>query len=91
VRRYPVERTVLARSLVHVDTAYGPVRVKVGATGGQVVGAQPEFEDCRRRAAATGASVREVMSAAAAASRALLPAAAPPARAKPRRRKARRT
>ncbi len=77
VRRYPVERTVLARSLVQVETAYGPVRVKVGAAGGQVVGAQPEFEDCRRRAAATGASVREVMSAAAAASRALLPAATP--------------
>jgi hypothetical protein len=81
VRRYPVERTVLARSLVQVDTAYGPVRVKVGAAGGQVVGAQPEFEDCRRRAATSGASVREVMSAAAAASRALLPAATP-ARAK---------
>jgi hypothetical protein len=46
-----------------------------------VVGAQPEFEDCRRRAATSGASVREVMSAAAAASRALLPAATP-ARAK---------
>jgi hypothetical protein len=42
-----------------------------------VVGAQPEFEDCRRRAATSGASVREVMSAAAAASRALLPAATP--------------
>jgi uncharacterized protein (TIGR00299 family) protein len=77
VRRYPVERTVLARSLVQVETAYGPVRVKVGAAGGEVIGAQPEFEDCRRRAAATGASVREVMSAAAAASRALLPAATP--------------
>jgi hypothetical protein len=86
VRRYPVERTVLARSLVQVDTAYGPVRVKVGAAGGQVVGAQPEFEDCRRRAAASGASVREVMSAAAAASRALLPAP-PSARAKPGREK----
>ncbi len=73
VRRYPALRTVLARSLVTVETAYGPVRVKVGAAGGEVVGAQPEFEDCRRRAAATGASVREVMSAAAAASRALLP------------------
>jgi len=78
VRRYPVERTVLARSLVEVETAYGPVRVKVGAAGGQVIGAQPEFEDCRRRAAAAGASVREVMSAAAAASRALLPAQTAP-------------
>ncbi len=90
VRRYAVERTVLARSLVDVDTAYGPVRVKVGAAGGEVIGAQPEFEDCRRRAAATGASVREVMSAAAAASRALLSGTATnaaPARAKPRRKR----
>ncbi len=54
VRRYAVARTVLARSLVDVDTAYGPVRVKVGAVDGEVIGAQPEFEDCRRRAAATG-------------------------------------
>jgi pyridinium-3,5-bisthiocarboxylic acid mononucleotide nickel chelatase len=85
VRRYAVERTVLARSLVEVDTAYGRVRVKVGAAGGEVIGAQPEFEDCRRRAAASGASVREVMSAAAAASRALLSIAAP-ARAKRKKR-----
>ena len=90
VRRYGVARTVLARSLVDVDTAYGPVRVKVGAVGGEVIGAQPEFEDCRRRAVATGASVREVMSAAAAASRALLPVTAP-VPAKSRRRRARRS
>jgi pyridinium-3,5-bisthiocarboxylic acid mononucleotide nickel chelatase len=76
VRRYPADRTVLARALVEVDTPYGGVRVKVGAVGGEVIGAQPEFEDCGRRAAATGASVREVMSAAAAAGRALL--ASPP-------------
>jgi len=72
VRRSPADRTVLARSLVQVATPYGPVRVKVGAAGGEVLGAQPEFEDCRRRAAAAGVPVREVMSAAAAAGRALL-------------------
>ena len=72
LRRYAADRTVLARSLVAVDTAYGPVRVKVGAVGGEVIGAQPEYDDCRRRAKASGASVREVMSAAAAAGRALL-------------------
>jgi uncharacterized protein (TIGR00299 family) protein len=83
VRRYGVDRTVLQRSLVKVDTAYGPVRVKLGAAGGEVIGAQPEFEDCRRRAAATGAPVREVMSAAAAAGRALL--SKPPRQKKKRR------
>ncbi len=64
LRRFAVDRTVLARSLVDVDTAYGTVRVKVGAVGGEVIGAQPEFEDCRRRATAAGVPVREVMSAA---------------------------
>jgi len=80
VRRYPADRTVLARSLVEVATPYGPVRVKVGAAGGEVIGAQPEFEDCRRRAAASGVAVREVMSAAAAAGRALLAAPSPAGR-----------
>jgi uncharacterized protein (TIGR00299 family) protein len=75
VRRASYDRTVLSRALVEVATPYGPVRVKVGAAGGEVMGAQPEFEDCRRRASASGVAVREVMSAAAAAGRALL---APP-------------
>ncbi|HET6147634.1 MAG TPA: nickel pincer cofactor biosynthesis protein LarC [Polyangia bacterium] len=80
VRRHPADRTVLARSLVEVETPYGSVRVKVGAAAGLVIGAQPEFEDCRRRAAAAGVAVREVMSAAAAAGRALLPPPAPATR-----------
>ena len=63
----PVERTVLRALVVQVDDAYGPVRVKLGGADGEVVGAQPEFEDCRRRAARAGVPVREVMPAAAAA------------------------
>jgi uncharacterized protein (TIGR00299 family) protein len=83
LRMHVTARLVLARSLAEVTTPYGKVRVKVGSLDGQVTGAQPEFEDCRRRAAATGTPVREVMSAAAAAARALL---APPAPARSRRR-----
>jgi uncharacterized protein (TIGR00299 family) protein len=76
VRLHTADRAVLARSFVEVDTAYGPVKVKLAAdAAGEVIGAQPEFEDCRRRAAASGAPVREVMSAAAAAARALLASA----------------
>ncbi len=41
-----------ARSFAKVATPYGPVRVKLAALDGEVLGAQPEFEDCRRLAAA---------------------------------------
>jgi uncharacterized protein (TIGR00299 family) protein len=75
LRRRALERVVLARAFAQVDTVYGPVRVKVAALGDEVVGAQPEFEDCRRLAARRGVSAREVLAAAAAAARALLPAA----------------
>jgi uncharacterized protein (DUF111 family) len=95
VRVHAADRAVLARSFADVETPYGRVRVKLAAgPGGEVIGAQPEFDDCRRRAAATGAPVREVLGAAAAAARALLPAPQPPAtrrrRAAPKPRKARR-
>jgi uncharacterized protein (DUF111 family) len=67
VRRSAVERTKLAREHVTVQTAFGPVRVKVGRRGGRVVTASPEYEDCRRLAAERGAAFREVYAAAMAA------------------------
>ena len=47
-----------------VQTAFGPVRVKVGRRGGRVVTASPEYEDVRRRAEERGAAFREVYEAA---------------------------
>jgi len=73
LRRRAIERVALARSFAKVTTAYGPVRVKIAALGDDVIGAQPEFEDCRRLAAARRVPVREVLAAAAAAGRKLLP------------------
>jgi uncharacterized protein (TIGR00299 family) protein len=67
VRRSAVERTKLAREHATVQTAFGPVRVKVGRRGGRVVTASPEYEDCRRLAAERGAAFREVYAAAMAA------------------------
>jgi uncharacterized protein (TIGR00299 family) protein len=69
VRRQEWARSVLERETVAVATAYGEVRVKVGRRGGRVYNAQPEFEDCQRAAAASGAPVKEVWSAALAAYR----------------------
>ena len=74
LRRRTLERVVLGRSATQVATPYGRVQVKIAALDGEVLGAQPEFEDCRRLAAEARVPVREVVSAAAAAARALVPA-----------------
>jgi uncharacterized protein (TIGR00299 family) protein len=74
LRRRPLERVVLARSFIKVATRYGTVRAKLAALDGEVLGAHPEFEDCRRLAARARVPVREVVAAAAAAARASLAA-----------------
>jgi uncharacterized protein (TIGR00299 family) protein len=70
VRRQEWERTTLDRETRTVDTAYGPIRVKIGQRRGVVYNAWPEFGDCERAAAAHGAAVKEVLAAALAAWRA---------------------
>lgn len=71
VRRREMEVWRLKRGFVTVETAYGPVRVKVAQLGGGEVKAAPEFDDCRAAAERAGAPLREVYQAALAA----LPAA----------------
>ena len=63
VRRHRVLRTKLVREFVSVSTPHGVVKVKVGRTGGKIVTASPEYEDCRRIAQETGLPLREVMAA----------------------------
>jgi pyridinium-3,5-bisthiocarboxylic acid mononucleotide nickel chelatase len=48
IRSYGVDRTVLEREFVPVDTPYGKVNVKVSRLEGQVVNFTPEFEECAR-------------------------------------------
>jgi len=72
LRRRRLERVVLARSFVKVATPHGTVGVKLAALDGEVLGAHPEFDDCRRLAARARVPVREVVGAAAAAARAWL-------------------
>ena len=69
IRAQRTERTLLERELVEVQTAYGPVRVKLGRQGGRLLNAAPEFEDCARVARAAGVGVKEVVAAAIAAYR----------------------
>ena len=73
VRVRPVQRATLARSSAEVATPYGAVRVKVAGLDGAPIGAEPEFEDCRQRAAAAKVPVRRVWAAALAAAHTLIP------------------
>jgi len=67
VRERAVTRYAAARDVRAVDTPYGPVRVKLKLLDGAVVGASPEYEDCRRLAMEQGVSLPQVYAAATAA------------------------
>jgi len=67
VRWQEWSRTVLERETATVDTAYGPIRVKIGRRGATVYNAWPEFEDCQRAAEAKGVAVKQVLAEAVAA------------------------
>jgi len=79
VRLTPVARVERARRFETVDTAYGAIPVKVA--GGDGLGPaqlKPEFDDCRRAAAAHGVPVRDVVRAALVAAAARTPPRAAP-------------
>jgi uncharacterized protein (TIGR00299 family) protein len=61
IRRRIATRSKLARSIETVETPFGPIRVKVGRRGGQVVTASPEFSDCRGAAEAHAVCVADVL------------------------------
>jgi uncharacterized protein (TIGR00299 family) protein len=64
IRRNNLQRTKLQRRHETVETPYGPIRIKIGQCGGQVLTASPEFGDCREAAASHNASLRQVIQAA---------------------------
>lgn len=68
-RAYEVERRALERAAVTVETEYGAVEMKVRRMGERVLGATPEYEQCRAAAERAGVALREVQEAAAAAFR----------------------
>ena len=70
--RTAVERTILGREFVTVDTSYGTIRVKLGRHRGAVTSCVPEFEDCRAAADRAGAAVALVIETATAAARRLV-------------------
>ncbi len=62
VRFYPVNRQVLKREIVKVETPEGTVRVKVSSHKGRVVNQCPEFEDILKVSEATGLPLKEIES-----------------------------
>jgi pyridinium-3,5-bisthiocarboxylic acid mononucleotide nickel chelatase len=47
LRYYSVNRAILDRKNVVVETAYGSVNVKIGSLNGEVLQIAPEYEDCK--------------------------------------------
>lgn len=64
VRAHGVERYAADRTVDRVDTAYGPVGVKLKTWRGETESVTPEYEDCRRAAANAGVPVTAVYAAA---------------------------
>jgi len=67
VRYTELQRTVLARAIVEVDTRYGKIPVKVAMDGDTVRNAAPEYEACAAAARVHNVPVKSVYSAALAA------------------------
>jgi len=65
VRYRESERECLERTTVVVNTAVGPIRIKVARRGGEVLNAAPEFDDCVRAASESGRPVKDVQALAA--------------------------
>ncbi|HEY6661014.1 MAG TPA: nickel pincer cofactor biosynthesis protein LarC [Pyrinomonadaceae bacterium] len=64
VRSYQVGRRALQRSVVRVETQYGPIDVKVAHLDGRVVNEMPEFEQCREAAVKADVPLKSVEEAA---------------------------
>src|SRR5687768_2489749 len=64
VRSYEVNRRALERSVVQVETQYGPISVKVAHLDGRVVNEMPEFEQCREAALKANVPLKVVEEAA---------------------------
>src|SRR5205814_2191997 len=60
LRVTPVQRFEAEREIKPVTTSFGVVQVKLKRWGGEVLGAMPEYEDCRKLAEAKNVPVKLV-------------------------------
>src|SRR6266513_2548267 len=61
VRRRDESRQVLARKWITVTTKWGDVRLKIASMNGTVTNYEPEYDDCKRIAAAHQVPLKDVM------------------------------
>jgi uncharacterized protein (TIGR00299 family) protein len=61
VRMRHEQRRILQRQHVTVQSAWGPIRIKLGLLEGEVVNFAPEFEDCRSIAEANGVPLKTIL------------------------------
>jgi pyridinium-3,5-bisthiocarboxylic acid mononucleotide nickel chelatase len=64
VRIAELERAVLDRDFISVDTSYGEISVKRAFMNGRLLELRPEYDDCARAAGKHDVPVREVIEAA---------------------------
>jgi len=64
IRRHLCERSKLCRDYETVETPFGPIRMKIGRRGGQILTAAPEFADSQAAAEAHHVPIKEVFAAA---------------------------
>ena len=60
VRMSRWERVCLDRRWEEVVTRFGTIRIKIGERNGNTITASPEYEDCKRAAAAHDVAIRQV-------------------------------
>jgi pyridinium-3,5-bisthiocarboxylic acid mononucleotide nickel chelatase len=61
IRQREEKRQVLAREWLTVTTRWGDVRIKIASMNGTVTNYAPEYEDCKRLAAANHVPLKTVM------------------------------
>jgi pyridinium-3,5-bisthiocarboxylic acid mononucleotide nickel chelatase len=64
IRTYQVARRSLKRTIVSVETQYGPIDVKVAQLNGHIIKEMPEYEQCRQAAREANVPLRVVEEAA---------------------------
>ncbi len=55
-----MERDILDRAIVQLDTEHGSVRFKFGIFEGEIIKYSPEYEDCRMIAQKTGIPIQQI-------------------------------
>ena len=60
LREQRVQKSILRREIVVVNTSFGEIEVKRSYYGGRVVNEKPEFEKCRQLAEKHGVSLEEI-------------------------------